>query len=62
VVDVTQGQSVLDYPWSSIAGGYALMPHQRAKWLAAEQGLVAMGVEDAVEERKNGWSSGQTRG
>ena len=52
LVDVTQGQSVLDYPWSSLAGGYALMPHQRAKWLAAEQGLAAMGVEDSVEGRK----------
>jgi len=52
LVDVTQGQSVLDYPWSSLAGGYALMPHQRAKWLAAEQGLAAMGVEDTAEGRK----------
>lgn len=52
LVDATQGQSVLDYPWSSLAGGYALMPHQRAKWLAAEQGLAAMGVEDSAEGRK----------
>jgi putative transposase len=52
LVDVTRGQSVLEYPWSSLAGGYALMPHQRAKWLAAKQGLAAMGVEDMVEGRK----------
>jgi REP element-mobilizing transposase RayT len=52
LVDSTQGQSVLDYPWSSLAGGYALMPHQRAKWLAAEQGLAAMGGEDSAEGRK----------
>jgi len=52
LVDVTQGQSVLDYQWSSIAGGYALMPHQRAEWLAAEQGLATMGIEDTVEGRK----------
>jgi REP element-mobilizing transposase RayT len=52
LVDVTQGQSVLDYQWSSLAGGYAVMPHQRAKWLAAEQGLAVMGVEDTVEGRK----------
>lgn len=51
LVDVTQGQSVLDYPWSSLAGGYALMPHQRAKWLAAEQGLAMMGVADTAEGR-----------
>ena len=52
LVDVTQGQGVLDYPWSSLAGGYALMPHQRAKWLAAEQGLGTMGVEDTAQGRK----------
>jgi len=52
LVDVSQGRSVLDYPWSSLAGGYALMPHQRAKWLAAGQGLAIMGVEDSVEGRK----------
>jgi REP element-mobilizing transposase RayT len=52
LVDVTRGQSVLDYPWSSLAGGYALMPHQRAKWLAAESGLATMGVEDTAEGRK----------
>jgi REP element-mobilizing transposase RayT len=52
LVDVTQWQGVLDYQWSSLAGGYAVMPHQRAKWLAAEQGLAAMGVEDTVEGRK----------
>ena len=52
MVDATQGQSILDYPWSSLAGGYALMPHQRAKWLAAEQGLATMRVEDTAEGRK----------
>ena len=52
LVDINQGQSVLDYPWSSLAGGYALMPHQRAKWLAAEQGLATMGVDDTAEGRK----------
>jgi REP element-mobilizing transposase RayT len=52
LVDVTQGQSILDYPWSSLAGGYALMPQQRTKWLAAEEGLLTMGVEDTAEGRK----------
>jgi putative transposase len=63
LVDVTHGQSVLDYPGSSIAGGYALRPHQRAKGLAAEQGMATMGVEDTrLRSEKNGWSPGQTRG
>ena len=52
LVDVTQGQGVLNYQWSSLAGGYALMSHQRAKWLAAEVGLGTMGVEDTAEGRK----------
>ncbi|MFM8831397.1 MAG: transposase [Spartobacteria bacterium] len=52
LVDVTRGQSVLDYPWSSLAGGYALMPYQRAKWLAAEAGLATMGVDDTAEGRQ----------
>ena len=48
LVDATQGGSVLDYPWSSLAGGYALAPHQRPKWLAAERGLSFLGVADDV--------------
>lgn len=28
-----KGQSVLDYPWSSVAGGWALPPGKRPKWL-----------------------------
>lgn len=52
LLDVTRGQSVLDYPWSSLAGGYALMPYQRAKWLAAEVGLATMGVDDTAEGRQ----------
>jgi putative transposase len=52
LVDVTKGQSVLDYRWSSLAGGYTRLPHQRAKWLAAEKGLSILGVEDTVEGRR----------
>jgi hypothetical protein len=42
----------LDYPWSSLAGGYALSPHQRPKWLAAERGLSLLGVADDVAGRR----------
>ena len=58
LLDVTQGQSVLDYPRSSLAGGYTLMPHQRAQWLVAVHGLAAIGRKrkersyDASPERK----------
>jgi len=46
------GQSVLDYPWSSIAGGYALPTKRRAKWLAAESGLLAFSLADTVSGRR----------
>jgi hypothetical protein len=35
-----KGQSVLDYPWSSVAGAWALPPGKRPKCLAAEQGII----------------------
>ena len=52
LVDATQGGSVLDYPWSSLAGGYALAPHQRPEWLAAERGLTFLGVGDDLAGRR----------
>ena len=44
-------QSVLDYPWSSLAGGYALLAKKRAKWLAAESGLKAFELADTTAGR-----------
>jgi REP element-mobilizing transposase RayT len=46
------GQSVMDYAWSSIAGGYALPPKKRAKWLDAEAGLKAFNLADTVAGRR----------
>jgi REP element-mobilizing transposase RayT len=46
------GQSVLDYVWSSIAGGYALPPQKRAKWLDAPAGLKAFDLADTVTGRR----------
>jgi putative transposase len=46
------GQGVLDYPWSSIAGGYALPPKQRAKWLDVASGLRAFNLQDTVAGRR----------
>ena len=46
------GQSVLDYAWSSIAGGYALPPRKRAPWLDAASGLKAFNLEDTVAGRR----------
>ena len=52
LVRPAEGSGVLDYPWSSVAGGYALPPRQRAKWLAAEAGLQAFGCVDTVAGRR----------
>ncbi len=46
------GESVLDYPWSSLAGGYALPPTKRPKWLAVESGLKAFNLADTVAGRR----------
>jgi REP element-mobilizing transposase RayT len=46
------GQSVLDFPWSSIAGGYAMPPTQRPPWLAAADGLKAFGFADTAKGRR----------
>ena len=47
-----KGQSVLDYPWSSVAGGWALAPGKRPKWLAAEKGLKRFELADTVAGRR----------
>jgi putative transposase len=43
-IQANDGQSVLDYPWSSIAGGYALPPTKRAPC-----------VQRRIEARRSGW-------
>jgi len=52
LVDVKEGGSSLDYRWSSLAGGYALLPKQRPKWLAAEEGFRIMGYADTAKGRR----------
>ena len=47
-----KGQSVLDYPWSSMAGGWALPPGKRPKWLAAAEGLERFDLPDTVAGRR----------
>ncbi len=47
-----KGQSVLDYPWSSVAGGWALPPGKRPKWLAAEEGMKRFDLPDMVAGRR----------
>jgi len=47
-----KSQSLLDYPWSSVAGGWALPPGKRPKWLAAEEGLMRFDLPDTVAGRR----------
>lgn len=43
-------QSLLDYPWSSVAQGYALPPSKRPVWLAVQDGLA--GCADTAQGRR----------
>ena len=52
LVKPRSGQSVLDYPWSSVAGGCALLPGRRPKWLAVEEALGAFGCPDTARGRR----------
>jgi len=52
IIKPRAGQSLLEYPWGSIAGGYALPPRRRPKWLAAEQGLSVFGFADDTAGRR----------
>ena len=45
-------ESVLDYPWSSIAEGYALPPNKRKTWMACKDGLKSFGFTDTASGRR----------
>ena len=48
----SEGQSLMDYPWCSVAGGYLLLPKNRPKWLAAAEELATLGLPDTVNGRR----------
>jgi putative transposase len=52
LVRVHRGESVMNYAWSSVAGGYVLPPKKRAKWLAVEAGLKAFELADSAAGRR----------
>jgi hypothetical protein len=52
LVDVRKKQSVADYPWSSVAGGYALPANRRPAWLACAEGLAAFDLRDDARGRR----------
>jgi REP element-mobilizing transposase RayT len=47
-----KADSTLDYPWSSIARGFALSPKKRPKWLAVEAGINLFGFKDTARNRR----------
>jgi len=44
--------SLLDYPWSSLTQGYAVIPKAREPWLAADEGLALFQCCDRAAERR----------
>ncbi len=52
IVSPKRGESVMDYAWGSVAGGYALPPEKRAKWFCAEKGLAEFGLPDTADGRR----------
>lgn len=46
------GTGCLDYPWSSLAKGYATAPGKRPAWLAVTEGLDLAGFPDTVSGRR----------
>lgn len=53
LVDLRRGQSVLEYAWSSVAGGHALLPRRRPPWLATAEALAAFGCVDTAAGRRH---------
>ena len=52
LVRIDRSQSVRDYPWSSIAQGYAVPAKKRPSWLAAMEGLAAAQCVDTAAGRR----------
>ena len=52
MVTSTDGESVGDFPWSSLAGGYLLPPSRRPRWFEAKTGLRTFGCADTAVGRR----------
>lgn len=52
LINPDRGESVADYPWSSVARGYAVAPRQRPGWLAVAAGLERFGLPDTAAGRR----------
>ena len=52
LIDASGGASLLDYPWSSLAQGFARPSKHRPGWLAVGAGLAAFGCADTAAGRR----------
>jgi putative transposase len=52
LVRIAEGQSVRDYPCSSVATGYAVRASERANWLAVSDGLAMAQCADTASGRR----------
>lgn len=52
LIKIENQQSLLDYPWSSLAEGYALLPNKRKTWMYCNDGLKAFGFLDTIDGRQ----------
>ena len=53
LVRMDRKESVRDYPWSSIAQGYAVPARKRPEWLAAAKGLAVAQCADTARGRRS---------
>ncbi len=52
LVRPAEGESVLDFAWSSVAGAHALAPGRRPPWVATAEALGAFGFADTAAGRR----------
>ena len=52
LVRIAGSKTVRDYPWSSVARGYAVRPDQRPGWLAVSEGLAMAQCPDTPAGRR----------
>jgi hypothetical protein len=52
LINYSKGKSLLDYRWSSLAGGFALPPERRPEWLASAEVFEMLGYPDTAAGRR----------
>lgn len=52
LLSISQGQGMIDYPWSSLSKGYAVSPSKRPPWQQVQVGLASHSLVDTVAGRR----------